>query len=352
MVAASWPAYARLRATGYELSAGTTTTRTEFDDGAVRQARTVTRPVTRRTVAAEIPGARLPDFRAWAETYAARYFLVTDLVDGQPRGMRVVGGVGGITYRQISSRPGPARWEASLVLEDAGGVAGGAPWFGRTSIHHVFTNLHPLILPAAYGGTAPVRTRLLPSLPAVLRFDAATRTLSRPGGEGLLDETPFRWIATDADDRRATVYLHLAAANVLSRRFTRPAAGTIRMELIPNQHYLPASWFPLGLPVSRYFASFKLTRAGVAGFSIGPDATSSDLAVDTAARLRFHLAAVIDSKGNTIDLDIPGPASASATTRDVTEPYSWETGNAAGASDFIDAIPDTAYLSVWYWRAA
>ena len=59
-MAAVWPDYARQHSDGYELTAGATVRRTEFDDGAVRQAPSVSRARARRTLVAEIPGLGSP----------------------------------------------------------------------------------------------------------------------------------------------------------------------------------------------------------------------------------------------------------------------------------------------------
>lgn len=353
MAAASWPAYARIQASGYELGAGTTVARTELDDGAVRQARTVTRPITQRTVVAEIPGPRLLDFRAWAEAHAARYFLARDL-DGQSRGMRVVGGVGGITYRQVTRRSGPALWEASLVLEDAGGVAGGAPFFASAALSHVLATNAPLVLPAVYGGTAPVKTRFVPALPAGPVLAPATRTLSLAGEIDPIDEAVYRWQARDADDRTADVSVTLSVGRRISRVITRPSAGTIRIDTAypAYQAILPAHWFAGLARGQRYIDSISLTRAGQVTLSIGPTATTSSLLAATAARLRLRLSATIDDAGTIVTLDLVGPGAASATRRDLTEPYVWQVPNAAECADFVDALPDGVGLNVVYWRAA
>ena len=78
-MAAVWPDYARQHSDGYELTAGATVRRTEFDDGAVRQAPSVSRARARRPLVAEIPGARLADFRAWIQGFGQRYFVGRDV---------------------------------------------------------------------------------------------------------------------------------------------------------------------------------------------------------------------------------------------------------------------------------
>ena len=102
-----WPDYAPITSS-VEISAAPSVVRTEFDDGAVRQARRSASPVTRVAVEAEVLGRRLPELRAWAAAHADRYFSLRVPSLGTV-GMRVVGGVGGITYEQVARAPGRAR---------------------------------------------------------------------------------------------------------------------------------------------------------------------------------------------------------------------------------------------------
>ncbi len=112
-----WPACAVVRAAGYRFANANDVERTEWDDGALRQARIYTRARLVRRVVAEVPGGRLGDFRTWAQQWAHRPFSWRDPHDGVIRKARVAGGAGGIEYRQIAVRAGAARWEITCELE-------------------------------------------------------------------------------------------------------------------------------------------------------------------------------------------------------------------------------------------
>lgn len=110
-----WPPWARIRA-DETLARRPDVARTEFDDGAVQQRRIRTQGVYTRQVTVEL-GARMAEFDAWATEHAHRYVLLRSLWDDVWRQVRVVGGAGGITYRQVgSSRSGPL-WTAECALE-------------------------------------------------------------------------------------------------------------------------------------------------------------------------------------------------------------------------------------------
>ena len=129
-MAAVWPEYAPL-GSGLGIDAAPATSRTPYEDGSVRQAKTFGAPRTLRSGTAVIEPGRLADFRAWASTYAHTWFAFAGIVEQ----VRVLGGVGGIEYRQ-TAREGPLTWEARLTLEaqdaePAGAVDAGWPAYAR-----------------------------------------------------------------------------------------------------------------------------------------------------------------------------------------------------------------------------
>ncbi len=110
-----WPSFARFTAE-YELGSDNDVERTEFDDGAVRQAKRFTSAQVVRAVTVELTPAELAQFRAWAAEEAHTFFTIVDPFDGEERQARVRGGKGGIRYRQVA-RFGQARWAAEMTLE-------------------------------------------------------------------------------------------------------------------------------------------------------------------------------------------------------------------------------------------
>ena len=134
-----WPDYARVGAT-IALGATRDVRRTAFDDGSVRQARVATATWLTRRLAVELPETSLAGFRAWAGAHAGDWFLAPPDPDGGPANLRavsysattgiftnaifgpgrrrgrVVGGSGGIAYRQVS-RHGRPWWVAEMSVE-------------------------------------------------------------------------------------------------------------------------------------------------------------------------------------------------------------------------------------------
>lgn len=342
MAAPVWPSYARIQSGAIEVAAAPTVTRTEFDDGAVRQARRGLRPITQRTVTAQIAGARLVEFRAWAEAHAHAWFRARDL-DGAWRDMRVVGGVGGITYRQVARRAGPAWWEARMVLED--GPA--AFLFPDARVEWVARLRSPssVVLPAALGGTAPI-TYSLPRIPSRCTYDPATRTLTSPsnlrGRSNVLDGALYRYVATDADGRTATMELVVARAYDITCT-VRGAAGTVSMGA--SSLDLPAQWLSPPADTTRELTNLTVYRSGRVTLEIGPAGPTDDL--KDAAERDLRLACVVGGH----ELLLQGPASAQAIARDTSEPYDW-TLPAAPIAAWIDTIGDQAALGkIYAWLA-
>ena len=122
---AAWPAWAELSA-DYGFAAAEDSARTPAADGAQRQARTHPRPRVVREAKAEVPHARLAEMRAWVESVGAGAFRWTDPADGLAYAdARIVGGAGGVAWRQAAGRGGAPRWRLELRIETS--LAGAAP---------------------------------------------------------------------------------------------------------------------------------------------------------------------------------------------------------------------------------
>ena len=123
--APAWPAWAEISA-DYGFAAAEDSARTPAADGAQRQARTRPRPRVVREAKAEVPHARLAEMRAWIESIGAGPFRWTDPADGLAYAdARIVGGAGGVTWRQAAGRGGAPRWRAELRIETS--LPGAAP---------------------------------------------------------------------------------------------------------------------------------------------------------------------------------------------------------------------------------
>ena len=353
MAAGTWPHYARQRSDGYELTAGATVRRTEFDDGAIRQAPSVSRARARRTVVAEIPGARLAEFRGWIQEFGQRYFVGRD-VGGPSRGMRVVGGLGGVAFRQVRKTAGAALWEAQMVLEDTEGVAGGAPFFTAASIEHVLDDRSPLTLPWPYSGRPPFRGQFLPAVPAGVALDAATRTLTCSARVAPVDEASYEWRVTDADGRVASISPRLAVA----RRFEGPyvKAGNGAITIRPAYNALPDAWFDGAAPdpTDRYLESFGFAPFAVGSLSIGPVTSRTDFNILTEVRLHLRFTAA-KSDGKMASFEMCGPNSSlgiRSTSRDSQEPYLWQSLDEQGGDAFLESLPARGTLSLSLWRTS
>ena len=114
----AWPeAIAPMAAEGYELGAANDVQRTQFDDGAVRQAVVYTAAGLERRVTAEIADADLAAWQAWVRASAHTWFDFRDPHDGAVRRARVRGGAGGIALVQARRGPGTPAWRASMTIE-------------------------------------------------------------------------------------------------------------------------------------------------------------------------------------------------------------------------------------------
>ena len=69
------------------------------------------------------------------------------------------------------------------------------------------TAITPLTLPTATGGNGDLTYTLIPSAPAGLTFDAATRVLSGTSTNTRSAALVFHWVVTDADSNEATADL-------------------------------------------------------------------------------------------------------------------------------------------------
>lgn len=122
----TWPTYAKIDA-GRRLRAGNTVRRTEFEDGAIRQARRYTAAPVHREITSWLLGSTeagtvrsadedLARFRTWAASNAHLPFTFTDET-GADISVRVIGGEGGIEYEAEVSEAGARVWRLSLEVE-------------------------------------------------------------------------------------------------------------------------------------------------------------------------------------------------------------------------------------------
>ena len=358
MAVATWPGYALITAR-QTISAAPSVRRTEFDDGAVRQARSVARPIMRTEIEADILGDRLAEFQAWAALHASTYFTVATLGLGA-RGMRVVGGVGGITYEQVRRAGGLARWLARMTLEDAGSAAAGAPFFGAGADARILARravpLH-LVLPAAIGGAGTLRYALSPAPPGGLVLDAATRTITgTPSAVAAI--TPYTWTATDAYGRVATVTIPLGVAFYAARiagQFTA-TAGAVRLtwgDAPPATPWMPAAWTAPG-DNSGWLNYFEVTSAGRVAMGLGLPGAVNPLKTSILSRLRVELKHIDTAIGvqTASTEEFGGPDAAAARARDTTEPYEWTPSAAAVAriEAFVGAAVTTGAMDLYIWE--
>ena len=122
----AWPAWARIDGR-VEVEGGPAVVRADME-GPVAQGAVEGPGWYRRTITAEL-GARLDEFRAWAEAHAGAAFTWRDRFDGVTRPVRVEGGAAGIVYRQVRRGRGRPLWTAEMVLE---GIA--RPWPAARSV--------------------------------------------------------------------------------------------------------------------------------------------------------------------------------------------------------------------------
>lgn len=352
MAVATWPDYALITAR-QTISAAPSVRRTEFDDGAVRQARSVARPIMRTEIEVDILGDRLTDFLAWAALHASAYFTVATLGLGT-RGMRVVGGMGGIVYEQVRRTGGRPRWLARMTLEDAGTAAAGAPFFGAGADALVLASkatLADLALPAALGGAGALRYALSPALPGGLVLDAATRTITGTPAE-VAAIAPYTWTATDAYGRVTTVEIPLGVAFESWRNGgdISIGAGAVRLTwgTLPPAPWMPARW-AAGGSEQVWLNYIEVTSAGRVTLSLGPTDAVNPLRIALLSRLRFSL----DQSGTGTGT-FGGPNAASVQTRDTTEPYEWTPAAAAVVKiqAFINAVNTTNSMRLRIWEAA
>ncbi len=112
-----------------------------------------------------------------------------------------------------------ARLPFALAVTRDGQPASGLPTFDAAAVvpaqrYALHRPIAPVELPAATGGTPPLRYALTPALPAGLTFDAATRVLSGTPTEGAA-EAVYRLTATDADGNAATLTFPIEVVRVV-----------------------------------------------------------------------------------------------------------------------------------------
>ena len=110
------PAHNGILAENYTIRYASGVRRQPLEDGAVRQARRLTRPVETTDMTLLLGETAARDaFAAWADNQSHDWFALTLLHrDGD---VRVVGGAVGIVYRQRNAGPGWPAWECTLSVE-------------------------------------------------------------------------------------------------------------------------------------------------------------------------------------------------------------------------------------------
>ena len=275
---AAWPDYAAIGG-DYAARLAPQTERAIWDDGAVRQARTTTRPVLLREVVAHVPGARFEAFRSWARAHARDWFAWADPgADGAVHSARVVGGAHGIAYAQ-TARGGAPAWEARMTLEGppadtsiwdaplgddshvyartrsgggAGVVKGAAP--GRRFEFFNSREGDDARLPAAWTDPGPawiVRASVREAAPGTVKFRLGAERLPDPwdAGSGAGPQL------TAAARAGLALCLRCGDAAISLRPIGGAGAGADPTE--------PYSWTPAGADWTRFRAAVAALGAGV-----------------------------------------------------------------------------------------
>ena len=94
--------------------------RTEFDDGAVRQAVTSHQPALRRTCRISVTRTDMPDFLGWLVENGIGFFDFIDPHDSVVRSARIVGGADAVEFGAAASDTrlrGDRYYQAEITLE-------------------------------------------------------------------------------------------------------------------------------------------------------------------------------------------------------------------------------------------
>lgn len=211
---AEWPSIARITR-DVEIGARNDVRRTEFDDGAIRQAKIYSAPQLTWQVTALIRDRHIQEWMAWVAQYGAGTFDLRAPHDGHIRHARIRGGAGGVRTTWVGAHP--PSWEATMVLE-APGAPFLAPNLWDDDVH--------------LGHTSHVYARS-----TVLQ-----RTIDRPGGGYYLDLTPD-------------------PAQQLDPVFIAPGTPAVTIATV-WAHVTSRPW---------YQVQFRLARPGEGGGVPGPD---------------------------------------------------------------------------------
>ena len=120
MAAIDWPwALAEILADNYEVRVDSNVTRTPFEDGFIRQARSNVNPAEVEAFTVRVTGANLQAFRAWAKANAHQWFNFPTREDEVVRDHRIRGGYGSIALRRTREKAidESAVWTGEVEIE-------------------------------------------------------------------------------------------------------------------------------------------------------------------------------------------------------------------------------------------
>lgn len=140
VASSAWPVRTAPPSAALTIEPAPDTGRTQYEDGPVRQGALFTNPWWRRQAECEVDGADMAAVDDFLEAHAAAGFAWRDH-DGRWRPAWVVGGYGGVRWRQESRRTGPARWALSMTVE---GPRGEIVYLAREILTE---DLRPILIP-------------------------------------------------------------------------------------------------------------------------------------------------------------------------------------------------------------
>ena len=104
---------------GFEYGADSDVIRTTFEDGTVRQGKTVSRSFDTRTFSIVVKQSNLTMFRAWLRTNANSFLNFRDVDDKLVRDARIRGGRGSVRLVAVQGErlDGERFWRGQIVME-------------------------------------------------------------------------------------------------------------------------------------------------------------------------------------------------------------------------------------------